>query len=576
MNEGFQIFCIVFTSLSILHIIFNFYEYVLLKIYSLSNPFEFDDCDDAFTTAFNERFQHITKQQADGEQDESKNFELNHNPFDGTINSEQMKDEDLAKLIQNGFATNHNVANRSKSVVNQDKNARDEHNVNQSVGENNSRRKTAALPLKHKNTHIEGYETDSGSDSAAFPVETESDADDEKHDSRTDNSKHSGPRQRRNTEWNRLQESNHKKGKRRSIKHANNAVRRLSYQLPTEVKDADELDTDAKAVESRFETLSKSFDIYSSLHKDPINLYEIGHILSTFKENKENTEVLQKYLFYYRSDVLTTPVFEIYHPEKGTHLVFGTYPRINDVSEYLKYHPILSILNDYNITKLYTAVKYSKKNKSFNYQIQSLIKARVNESTNEPVTVENLNLMDEEYSIVNKEFQRQCDKLFDKIFSGKGNLKKVPFVDGIFITHWNTFMTKYRRAIEEAFIVGDLKAYLLLIAMFWAVVLQFKPNNRCKDLSKVLSMKMSRKIAEKLTCTLTTDEKTGASSITMVSFNLLFRSGGLFENLEKLGWTINTLDERKIESYRQKSGAANRNFGKEVDTKENAESAMYP
>ena len=541
----------------------------------MPNPFEFDDCDDAFATAFDKRFQQITNENEHDSKKaskvKSKQFALNHNPFETNVDNmscEQTDDKNIADLIQMGFDTP--MVGRSKSTV-QNQSEKNARAAKKKVrGNKNNRRKTAALPIKHENQHIEGYQSDSDSiDELNEEVKYDSSAtydDDDDDDcerlmiSPSSNSDELGhtPTKRRHTEWSRIPVRKSK------TKNELAAVRRQSYQLPTETKN--NLNNNTQATQDRFKTLSKSFDIYSSLHKSPINLYEIGHILSTLKGNKENTAVLQKYLFYYRSDALTTPVFEIYHPDKGTHLVFGTYPRINDVSEYLKYHPILSILKDYNVSKLYTAVKYSKKNKSFNYQMQSLIKGTINEKTDKPITVENLNLIDEEYTIVNKEFQRQCDKLFDKVFSGKGNLKKVPFVDGIFIAHWNTFMTKYRRAIQEAFMVGDLKGYVILIAMFWAVVLQFKPNNRCKDLSKVLSNKMSKKIAEKLDSNLTHNEKSDASSITMVSFNLLFRTGGLFENLEKLGWTINTFDEEKIETYRQKSGAAKRNFGKEVDT----------
>lgn len=111
-------------------------------------------------------------------------------------------------------------------------------------------------------------------------------------------------------------------------------------------------------------------------------------------------------------------------------------------------------------------------------------------------------------------------------------------------------MKKYRIAVGQAYILGDLKAYVLLVTLFWAVVLQFKNDNRCRDLSTILSSTMSEKIANALQNKLRMDE----GSIIIVGFNLLCRPNGLMSLLGKNGWKISAMNEERIQAYRTTNG----------------------
>ena len=285
----------------------------------------------------------------------------------------------------------------------------------------------------------------------------------------------------------------------------------------------------------------ETFDVIGACNERPTNPFEIGKIIDVLRGKKHGWS-LQEYLFKYNMAGITSPIFEISHPTKGTHLVLGVYPRLKEATQFLKYHPIIPLCDEYNVDTIYTPTKYTRKS-GFNYSLQTVITSMDN------VSVHNLNVIDEEYSIINKEFLRQCEKLFDKILYGKGVVKRIPGIDSIFITHWNTFMRKYRVGVEQCYLNGDLKGYMLLVSMFWSVVLRFKKENRCKDLSKVLSRRMSYRICRNL------ENKLNAkhTSITLVSLNLLFRPHGTFEILKQNGWDISTMDEDKIMEYRKRN-----------------------
>eukprot|EP01083_Nonionella_stella_P000673 1908_1 len=289
---------------------------------------------------------------------------------------------------------------------------------------------------------------------------------------------------------------------------------------------------------------ASSFDVESVLYNTPTDLFEIGKIVNVLK-GKHHGWALQKYLFLYETQSTTSPIFEITHPTKGKHLVLGVYPRFKDLSQFIRNHPVFPLIEEYRIDTIYTPVKYTNKS-GFNYSLQTLIASSAN------IKVEDLNVLNEEYNIINKEFHRQCEKLFDKILYGKGFWKKIPGVDSVFITHWNTFMHKYRLGVESCYLHGDLKGYILLVAMFWSVVLRFKKENRCKDLSKVLSARMSYRICSNLEKKL--DEKKAHSSITLVSLNLLFRPNGIFQILKQNGWDIQSMSDERIETYRKRNG----------------------
>ena len=268
------------------------------------------------------------------------------------------------------------------------------------------------------------------------------------------------------------------------------------------------------------------FNVKDVCDQNPINLFEIGKIIDVLK-GKEHGWSLHEYLSDYCTAGTTSPIFEISHPTKGKHLVFGAYPRLKDSTQFLRYHPILHIIEEFGINKIYTPVKYTKKS-GFNYSLQTLITS----TSNHRINIEN-----------------QCEKLFDKILWGKGIWKRIPGVDSVFITHWNCFMRKYRIGVESCYLNGDLKGYILLISMFWAVVLRFKKHNRCKNLSKVLSRRMSYRICRSLDKRLNYQH----SSLSLVSLNLLFRQGGIFQTLQQNGWTISPMDEEKILEYRRRN-----------------------
>lgn len=290
-------------------------------------------------------------------------------------------------------------------------------------------------------------------------------------------------------------------------------------------------------------SFNETFDLKNVCDRLPINLFEIGKIIDILK-GKEYGWLLQEYLSDYCTQSATSPIFEISHPKKGKHLVFGVYPRLKDSTHFLRYHPILSIIEEYGIDTIYTPIKYTKKS-GFNYSLTTLITS----TSNHRIKVENLSVIDEEYTIINKEFHRQCEKLFDKILWGKGIWKRIPGVDSVFITQWNTFMRKYRIALETCYLNGDLKGYTLLICIFWSTVLRFKPNSRCKNLSKVLSRRMSYRICRRLKSRLNNKH----STLTLVSMNLLWRNGGIFQTLNKDGWTISAMDQDKILQYRERN-----------------------
>ena len=296
--------------------------------------------------------------------------------------------------------------------------------------------------------------------------------------------------------------------------------------------------------ESTFDELT--FNVSSACREIPINLFEIGKIIDVLK-GKKNGWILKEYLSDYQSKGLTSPIFEISHPQQGRHLVFGVYPRLKEATQFLRYHPILQIVDEYGIDKIYSPVRYTKKS-GFNYIIQTLIQS----TSDNNINIENLGVIDEEYTIINKEFHKQCEKLFDKILYGKGVWKRIPGVDSVFITHWNTFMRKYRDAVEQCYLNGDLKGYILLVSMFWAVVLRFKKQNRCKDLSKVLSRRMSYRICRNLQQRLNDKH----NSISLISLNLLFRPNGIFQILKQNGWNVSSMDEEKIIQYRNKRNCA--------------------
>ena len=292
-------------------------------------------------------------------------------------------------------------------------------------------------------------------------------------------------------------------------------------------------------VKSEFD--EETFDVMGACRESPVNLFEIGKIIDTLR-GKQHGWDLQEYLGHYKTAGTSTPIFEISHPSKGTHLVLGVYPRLKEATPFLKHHPIIPMIDEYGVSRLYTPVRYTKKS-GFNYALQTVITSTDN------VKLENLSVIDEEYTIINKEFHKQCEKLFDKILYGKGVWKRIPGIDSVFITHWNTFMRKYRLGVEQAYLKGDLKAYILLVSIFWSVVLRFKKHNRCKDLSKVLSRRMSYKICREL-MERWNDQHV---SITLVSLNLLFRPNGMFAILKQKGWEIAMMDESKIAEYRKRN-----------------------
>lgn len=173
-------------------------------------------------------------------------------------------------------------------------------------------------------------------------------------------------------------------------------------------------------------------DIELSLFSHRTELLRIGAIIDCIKGD-ENSRVLHEYLLQYSSQCLTSPIFEISHETKGKHLIVGSYPGVTHMSNFLRYHPLLAIVEEYNIKKLYTPIKYKQKS-GFNFKLQELITA-VPE-----MKMENLNLVDEKYKAVNREFHGQCSKLFGKILKGNGFLKKLPVGHNVFVHRWNSFV----------------------------------------------------------------------------------------------------------------------------------------
>ena len=78
-----------------------------------------------------------------------------------------------------------------------------------------------------------------------------------------------------------------------------------------------------------------TFDVMAACRSSPVNLFEIGTNSSIF--------------------------FEISHASKGTHLILCVYPRLKESTPFLRHHPIIPMLGEYKVSRLYTSVKYSKK-----------------------------------------------------------------------------------------------------------------------------------------------------------------------------------------------------------------------
>eukprot|EP01084_Bolivina_argentea_P202976 346710_1 len=117
----------------------------------------------------------------------------------------------------------------------------------------------------------------------------------------------------------------------------------------------------------------KTFQVMRACHEKPINLFEIGKIISCLKGKQHGWE-LQEYLIDYRTNGITSPIFEISHAEKGKHLILGCYPRLKEITQFLKYHPIIPIIDSYGIDTIYTPVKYSRRSgfNNFNYAVQHI------------------------------------------------------------------------------------------------------------------------------------------------------------------------------------------------------------